>query len=88
MMYYRLSYLNSGLVRTMSKARTIRKADLLAHCGNSQARVARLFRPPISRSAVCQWGEELPPGRVHDLIEEHPELKTLLVQPIKASADK
>lgn len=46
--------------------------DVIRHFG-SAANVARAIR--ISRSAVCQWGEEVPPLRAYQIREVAPGLR-------------
>jgi len=51
----------------------MKTSDLIKHCG-SMEKVGKLFTPSISRAAVCQWGNRIPPLRVYQLKDHHPEL--------------
>lgn len=58
----------------------LRVADLVADTKfGSGAAIARAFTPALSRAAVSQWGEYLPPDRARELLSRHPELYELQV---------
>lgn len=66
----------------------IRTADALALFDNSPARLAAVFPPEhrrgkvrlrLTRQAVDQWGEYLPPLRAHQLVDARPEAAALIV---------
>jgi len=52
---------------------TVRTQDLIAVFGTQQA-IGELFQPPISKSAVSQWGGEVPELRVFQLRKRFPDI--------------
>jgi len=51
----------------------VKTKDLISLFGSVQA-VRRLWTPPLTRSAIYQWGEEVPELRVYQLREKHPDI--------------
>ena len=47
--------------------------ELIAVFGTQQA-IGELFQPPISKSAVSQWGREVPELRVFQLRKRFPDI--------------
>lgn len=47
--------------------------ELIAIFGTLQA-IGDLFDPPISRSAICQWGNDVPELRQYQLRERVPNI--------------
>jgi len=51
----------------------VRTKDLIAVFGSVQA-VRSLWNPPLSRSAIYQWGEAVPELRAYQIHEMYPDI--------------
>lgn len=64
----------------------LRKSDVVAHFGQNYAEVGRAFIPildkPLTKVAVRQWGELVPELRARQLLEQYPELREFVLDPI------
>lgn len=66
----------------------LRKSDVVTHFGGSFAATGRAFAPilgngkGLSKVAVLKWSEMLPELRARQLIEQYPDLREFLLDPI------
>lgn len=58
----------------------LRKADVIRHFGGNKAAVGRACG--ITRIAVHNWPDLVPELRARRLLDSHPELKDLLLDPV------
>jgi hypothetical protein len=61
----------------------VRTKDLLAVFGTQEA-VGKIFTPPISKSAVSQWGENVPELRAYQIHEAIPDINKRIRTALKA----
>lgn len=59
----------------------LRKSDVLDLFNGNHAAVGRDFNPALSRVAVLKWPEFVPELRARQLLDRHPRLKELQVDP-------
>lgn len=74
------------MLYSLAMSYLLRRDDVIAHFGNNRAAVGRAFVPIIGRAltkaAVRQWPELVPPLRARELVEQYPELRELLLDPV------
>jgi hypothetical protein len=64
----------------------LRKSDVVAHFNDNFAAVGRAFEPitgkALTKVAVRQWPELVPELRARQLLEQYPELREFVLDPI------